>query len=73
MSEQFEKVARDISAFQAELAGPYPVNGYRIHFGDTGRVTFLVFSDGWGDFYGKNDMEARMEYIADLSYPGPGM
>ena len=77
------------------------VNGYRMHFGDTGRVTFLVLNDGWGDFYGKNDMEARMEatgttakweaimtelrdcitdyeesqmeYLADLSYIGPGM
>ncbi len=101
MQEQFEKVSKEIMAFQGALESPYPVNGYRMHFGDTGRVTFLIMNDGWADFYGKNDMEAKMEatgtaekwgsimsdfrdcitasessqmdYIADLSYTGPGM
>jgi len=101
MQEQLEKVITDIMAFQAKLESPYPINGYRMHFGDTGRVTFLVMNDGWADYYGKNDMEAKMEatgtsaeweaimtemrdclsafessrmdYVADLSYTGPGM
>lgn len=101
MSEAFDRVVKDIMAFQAEMDSPYPVNGLRIQFGDSGRVTFLVMNDGWADSYGKNDMEAKMadagtaakwegimtalrdtitayepsqmEYVADLSYSGPGM
>jgi hypothetical protein len=61
MNEAFEEVVKSIMAFQAELGSPYPVNGYRTQFGDTGRITFLVTNDGWADFYGKNSMEARLE------------
>jgi hypothetical protein len=61
MGEAFEKVVKDIMAFQGEMKSPYPVYGYRMQFGDAGRVTFLVMNDGWADFYGKNDMEAKME------------
>ncbi len=61
MGEAFENTVKDIMAFQAEMNSPYPVNGYRMQFGDSGRATFLVMNDGWADFYGKNDMEAKME------------
>jgi hypothetical protein len=61
MYEQFQDVAGRIMAFSAEMGSPYPVNGYRTHFGDAGRVTFLVFHDGWGDFYGEHSFESIVE------------
>jgi hypothetical protein len=61
MAEAFDGVAKDIMAFFADMGGIYPINGYRIHFGDAGRVSFLVFNDGWGDFYGANSMEGALE------------
>jgi hypothetical protein len=61
MAEEFDAVAKKVMTFFGNNGGVYPVNGYRIHFGDTGRVTFLVFNDGWGDYYGMNSMEAMLE------------
>lgn len=57
MLEDFEQVAKDIMAFFSDMGGEYPVNGYRVHFGDVGRVSFIVFVDDLGNLYGENSLE----------------
>jgi hypothetical protein len=61
MAEAFEKVIKDIMAFQMENGAFYSVEGHRVHFGDAGKATFLVVHGGWADFYGKNSFEAQVE------------
>jgi hypothetical protein len=57
MQEAFDGVAKDIIAFFADMGGQFPVNGYRVHFGDVGRVSFIVFVDDLGNLYGENSLE----------------
>jgi hypothetical protein len=59
--DAFDQVARKIAAFSKANEGHYPVTAYRTRFGDTGRVTFLVFVDNWADFYGENSMERKIQ------------
>ncbi len=67
MQEEFDGVAEDIMTFFSEVEGHYPVNGYRKMFGEVGRISFLVFNDGWGDFYGEHSIDAG---IADSGRSG---
>jgi hypothetical protein len=60
MAEAFERVIGKIIAFNEANGAYYPVNGYRTLFGDAGRVSFFVFADNWGDFFGKNSMEGQI-------------
>jgi hypothetical protein len=61
MEEEFEAVVKDVMGFFAGMPGRYPINGFRPHFGDTGRAVFVVFHDGWGDYYGDHSLEQGLE------------
>ena len=60
MQAEFDQVAEDIMAFFTEIGGRYPVDGFRKLFGEVGRLSFFVFNDGWGDFYGEHSLESAI-------------
>jgi len=61
MAEQLEAVIGELMAFQEKTQPDSPMNGYRVRFGDVGRVVFLIFTDSWANFYGPYSMEAKVK------------
>ena len=59
--EEMQAVIADVVAFHQEHDAYYPFNGYQVMFGDVGRIAFLIFNDGWADYFGTNSLEAQME------------
>ncbi len=55
--EQFGEITKEIMAFFKELGYPYAIGGHRTLFGDTDRVTFVIWYNDRGTFYGANSIE----------------
>ncbi len=54
---QFGQLVEDMVAFLGELEYPYPVVGYRVHFGDSGRMVFVTWFDDRASYYGENNLQ----------------
>ncbi len=59
--EQFNEITKEIMAFFKELGYPYAIAGHRTLFGDTDRVTFVIWFNDRGMFYGANSVEKLVE------------
>jgi len=59
--EEFEALNQEWKEFFADLDYPYPYGGYTVHFGDTGRVLYVMFVDDLGKMYGEYDIMKLVE------------
>lgn len=55
--QEFGELIEEFGAFFGEVGYRYPVDGHRVHFGDTGRAIFVTFYDSKEAYYGANSLD----------------
>ena len=56
-----DELSKEWVAFLQEVGYPYQAAGYRVHFGDVGRLVFFIWYDDQADYYGPKDMAKLVE------------
>ena len=54
--EKFDELNREWVAFYKDLGYPYPYHAHDVHFGDTGRVVYVTFTDDLAAYHGENSL-----------------
>ncbi len=56
-----DELSKEWVAMLQEAGYPYEAAGHRVHFGDIGRLVYLIWFDDQADYYGPNDMSKLVE------------
>lgn len=56
-----DELSKEWVAFLQETSYPYEAAGYRVHFGDVGRLVFFIWFDNQADYYGPKDFAKLVE------------
>lgn len=59
--EKADAISKEWVAFLKEVGYGYAAAGYRVHFGDIGRLIFVTWYDNTADYYGANSFMKLVE------------
>ncbi|UCF21477.1 MAG: hypothetical protein JSU87_08860 [Gemmatimonadota bacterium] len=59
--EKFDELNKEWVGFFKDLGYPYPYHAHEIHFGDSGRVVYVTFTDDLSAYYGENSLMKLIE------------
>ena len=58
---QADEISREWVAMLTELGYPYEAAGFRVHFGDVGRLVYITWYDDQADYYGPKAQATLVE------------